>query len=148
MMLSDVYEFFSGERMNIELLFVPLGDGSFVMNMRGRTWKGTRNGDRMLLVGGRTPDECLVLLAQARLGEQWIPLDWSKRLPRVGVLHPVEAVGPPNQNVRSEAVVNAEARLRATMHDSTRSSQNVAYDQPQKRQEQIDVTEQGEFFSS
>jgi hypothetical protein len=109
--IHEAVETLFAERINIEVMLTSDEEGYAFYNMRARPWKNSPNDGRMLLVGGPTLDECMVLLADALLSQSWTPLSWTARL-HVLASEASAATPPPIRFRQSEAESPAEARSR------------------------------------
>jgi hypothetical protein len=81
---NEAIETLFAEHINIELIITNDDDGYVFFNFRARPWKNSPNDGRMLLVGAPTLNECMILLADGLLGQDWTPLSWTARLHSLG----------------------------------------------------------------
>src|SRR5215475_9146325 len=77
---EDAFGELFSERLNIEALLLADADGDAYLNLRARPWKNSIRDGYMLLVGGYTFEDCLVLLAQAYESAHWLKLEWTRRI--------------------------------------------------------------------
>jgi hypothetical protein len=85
--IRALYAVMCDERINIDVLFVPLDDGTPVINIRFREWKKGNATDRMVLAAGRSLDEALVYAYKGLTENVWLPMDWSARAYEIGIVN-------------------------------------------------------------
>jgi hypothetical protein len=136
--MQDVYLFFSGERVNVELMFNDDPDMGPLITARGRKWKGSGHENDMVLAGGLTSEEALFHLARGLLKEMWIPLEWSQRARVPGnYLKGPETNGNPQASQRRKAL--SEALFGADQDIPTPITKKVAKKPLQEHTEAVEV---------
>lgn len=107
--IRALYAVMCGERLNIDVMFVELDDGTPIINCRFREWKKGNATDRMILSGGRSLDEALVYAYRGLVDNTWLPMDWGARSYNIGV---VNMLARPHLPVRQH--LSVESLLEAT----------------------------------
>ena len=85
--IRALYAVMCDERLNVDFIFVPLDDGTPIINCRFREWKKGNATDRMILAGGRSLDEALVYAYKGLTDNVWLPMDWSARAYNIGLVN-------------------------------------------------------------
>ena len=85
--IRALYAVMCDERLNIDVMFIALDDGTPIINCRFREWKKGNATDRMILAGGRSLDEALVYAYKGLTDNIWLPMDWSARSYNIGVVN-------------------------------------------------------------
>jgi len=77
--MQDVYTFFAGERVNVELMFRDDLDMGPLITCRLRPWKNQPHDGEMILAGGLSVDEALFYAVRGLLSNDWLQLEWGQR---------------------------------------------------------------------
>lgn len=76
---DDLYLLFTGERVNVELVFADTDDYGVIITCRLRPWKNQPHDGDMILAGGECVDDALLYACRSLMAGEWLPLEWSQR---------------------------------------------------------------------